>query len=87
VRTEVVFDKREREVDAGGDTGRGPHVVVVDEDRIRVDMDAGEAAGELVAVRPMRSRSAVVEEASGREQVRPRAHGHGAACAAGRFRS
>src|SRR5262249_54038512 len=57
--SEVLLDQREGEVDAGGDTRRGPDVAVVDEDRIRIYLDARKAAGEVIAVRPMGCRSAV----------------------------
>ena len=37
----VVGDQREREVDAGGDAGGGPHVAVVDVDGVGVDGHVG----------------------------------------------
>ena len=41
VPSEIVVDQREREIHAGGHTGRRPHVAVAYEDRVGVDRDAG----------------------------------------------
>jgi hypothetical protein len=67
VGAEVIFDERECEVDAGGDSGGGPHVAVADENRIWFHLNIGVRRGESVAVLPVCGRAAIVEQAGGCE--------------------
>jgi hypothetical protein len=49
----VLLDQGEGEVDAGGDTGRGGDRAVPYEDRLRIDVDVREPAGEGAADGPV----------------------------------
>ena len=60
---EVVLDQGQRQVDPGGDTGRGPHVAVADEDRVGVDGHRRVPRGQLGAPGPVGGRAAAVEQA------------------------
>ena len=71
---EILLDQRQRQVDAGGDAGRGPDIAVLDEDRIGLQLHLGKALGELGAAAPMRHRAPSVEQAGGRQQERAAAH-------------
>jgi hypothetical protein len=53
---EVILDEGKREADPGGDPGRRPYAVILDEDRVALDMERGETCGELGAPAPMRGR-------------------------------
>ena len=64
----VVLDQRQRQVDAGGDAGRGPTVPVVDVDAVLGDAAPPGGPCELVARRPVRRRLVAVEQAGGGEQ-------------------
>ena len=75
--TQILFDQRQRQVDASRDASRGPHGAVVDEHRIGLDPDAGVAVREVIAEGPMGGRSAIVQQAGRGEKVCARAHGHG----------
>jgi hypothetical protein len=67
---EVLFDERQRQVDAGGHPGRGPDRAVAHEDRIGLDPDRGEASGKLGADRPMGRRPSAVQHTGRSEQER-----------------
>ncbi|GAC53721.1 hypothetical protein GOAMI_22_00940 [Gordonia amicalis NBRC 100051 = JCM 11271] len=59
----VLFENREGEVDARGDTGRRPHVVrAADEQGVGVDPHGRIPLGEELAHRPVRSRASAVEQ-------------------------
>jgi hypothetical protein len=49
----IRLDEGQRQVDTRRHPGRGPHLAVVDEDRIGVDGDGGVALGELLGAPPM----------------------------------
>src|SRR5260370_37926600 len=59
--TEILLDERQREIDSGGDAGRGVDIAVAHEDRVRIDLDRRVSAGEGVARGPVRRRAAAVE--------------------------
>src|SRR4051812_35992846 len=79
VAAEVLLDEGEREVHAGGDPGRGPHVAVLDVDRLAVDVDLGVPRREVFRRGPVRRGAAAVEQAGTREHVCAGADGGGAA--------
>ena len=64
----VFLDEREREVHAGGDAGGRPHVAVLDEDRIGIDVDAWAAPGKRFGGGPVRRGASPVEQTCGGEQ-------------------
>jgi putative intracellular protease/amidase len=55
---EVVLDQGERQVDAGGDAGRGPDRAVADEDAVGLQAHARMAAGDVDGVAPERGDAA-----------------------------
>ena len=76
---EVVFDQRERELDAGGHAGRGPDRAVVHVDALALHAHLRPQRLQLVAAAPVRGGLAAVEQAGGREHERAAAHaGHAA---------
>ena len=79
----VVLDEGERQVHAGGDPRRRPHVAVAHEDPILVDADRRVQAGHEVAHRPVRRGPAPVEQAGGGQDQRPAAHRGDAPAAVG----
>ena len=52
VGAEIVLDEGQRQIDAGGDAGRGPDIAVADEDAIGVQLDLRIAAAEVVRAAP-----------------------------------
>ncbi len=57
----VVFDQCQREVDAGGDSSRGPHLLrTAHEDRVGIDPNGRKFAGEMFGKGPVRRRSVSV---------------------------
>ena len=74
VAVEILLDHRQREVHAGGDARRGPHLPVAHEDRLGIDLDPRVAPRELRRRRPVRGRAAPVQQAGRGEQERPGAH-------------
>ena len=80
----VVLDERQRQVDAGGDAGRRPHVAVADPDRVGVDVDVRVLGGEPRGAGPVRRRPPAVEQAGGGEQERAAADADDATGAAAR---
>jgi len=71
---QILGDERQREVDAGGDAGRGPNRPVSDEDTVGLDADLRTGAGGLGGGRPMRGGAATVEQPGSCEDERSRAH-------------
>ena len=63
----VVGDEGQREVDAGGDAGRGPHVAVADVDGVGVDGDTLVAVLEEPARVPVSGRPTTLQQAGGGE--------------------
>lgn len=57
----IGLDQCQGHVDAGADTGRGPHGVLLDEDRVQVHFNRREAALEHVAHGPMGGGAASVQ--------------------------
>ncbi len=74
VAVEVLLDHRQREVHAGGDARRGPHLPVAHEDRLGIDAHPRVAPRELRRRRPMRGRAPPVQQAGRGEQERAGAH-------------
>src|SRR6185312_7847996 len=72
VRTMVVFDERQRQVDAGRNPGRGVDVAVAHEDRVRFDADSRIGTRQQTGVPPMGSRTTAVERSGLRQDERPR---------------
>ncbi|SPA42357.1 protein of unknown function [Cupriavidus taiwanensis] len=70
----VVFDQRQRHVDAGGHAGRGPDPVLAHEDGVRVQRDRGKARAERGMHGPVRGRAPAVEQARLRQQEGAAAH-------------
>ncbi len=68
VRVEVFLDEREREVHARGDARRGPDVLVVNEDRVRLDETRGVASLEFTASCPVGHGATPSEESGVRKQ-------------------
>lgn len=73
ILAEIVLDEGEREVDAGGNAGRGPDIAIVNEDAVRIDADPRIAASEIVRACPMRGGAAAVEQPCFRQQIGARA--------------
>jgi hypothetical protein len=69
----VVGDQRQRQIDAGGDPGRGPHRAVALVDPVGVDGDA-RVGGQRVGRQPVRGGPATGEQSGLGEQQRPAAH-------------
>ncbi|MNN12230.1 hypothetical protein D3C81_1252130 [compost metagenome] len=65
----------EREVDAGGDAGRGPELLLLHEDGVGVQVHAGKQLVEAVAHRPVGSGALAVEQAGKAQQEGPGAYG------------
>ena len=65
---EILLDQRQRQIDSGGDAGRGPDVAVADEDRIGLQVHGGKAAGEFGAAPPVRHGATAIEQAGGGQQ-------------------
>ena len=59
---EILGDQRQREIDAGGDAGRGPDRAVADENAVGLDADAGDRRGRTRRRGPMRGRAPAVEQ-------------------------
>jgi len=74
VPAEVVFHQGEREVDPGGDAGRGGDVAVPDEDRLLLDIDPRVPLGERGAAGPVGGHPPSVEQSGPSEQEGARAH-------------
>ena len=74
VPAEVVFHQGQREVDPGGDAGRGGDVPVPDEDRVRIDADLRVLRGQRTAVGPVGRHPPSVEQPGLGEQEGARAH-------------
>ena len=70
VLTHVVRDERQCEIHARGDTRRRPHVAVLYEDAIALDLDARVAVGEAIARQPVRRRPLGIEQSRGRKEER-----------------
>lgn len=68
--TVVGVDQREQQIDAGGDTGRGPHVAVPEEDLVRLDLHVRVPPGELVAGLPVAGDPTATETPRGGEDER-----------------
>ncbi len=80
----VVFDQCQREVDAGGDSSRGPHLLrTAYEDRVGIDPNGRKFAGEMFGKGPVRRRSVSVQQPGFGRKKRARAHGDDAAGGAG----
>ena len=62
---QILGDERQRQVDSGGDAGRGPHRAVADEDAVGLDADLRIGAGELGGAPPMGGGATTIEQ-SGR---------------------
>src|SRR2546428_5155777 len=71
---EVLFDPGEREIDPGGDTGRGVDVPVLHPGRSWVDGDPRVAIGELARVPPVHSRAPAVHDARLGQEASADAH-------------
>ena len=65
---EILLDQRQRQIDSGGDAGRGPDVAVADEDRVGLQAHGGKASGEFGAAPPVRHGATAIEQAGGRQQ-------------------
>ncbi len=63
LRPAILFDQREREIDARGDAGRSPDFTVLDEDPISIDPNSWEAVLQGAGESPMRGRASLVEDA------------------------
>jgi hypothetical protein len=70
-RPQVFFDQRQRQIDAGGHSGRGVDVPVANEDRIGIESDGGKTFGHLPTKVPVRRRATTVEQAGGGKRERP----------------
>ena len=70
----IDLDKRQREVDPRGNTGRGPDRTIVDEDRIGFDDNGGKPARQLGTALPVRHHASTVEKARLRKQEGARAN-------------
>ena len=79
----VVGDESEREVDAGGDAGGGPHVAVVHVDGVGVDGDVDVGVVEQSAFRPVGGGPSSVQQAGRGEHEGAGADRGHAACAGG----
>ena len=66
----IVFDQRERELDAGSDAGRGPHRTVVHVDALALHAHLRPQRLQLVAGAPVRGGLAAVEQAGHGERER-----------------
>jgi len=55
IRAVLAFDERESQVDAGGDSGRGEDLTVLDEQRVRLDLDVRISPCQQLRVPPVRS--------------------------------
>jgi hypothetical protein len=64
---EILGDERQREIDAGGDAGRGPHIAVADKDAVGFDTDLRIGARQFAGARPMGGGAAPVEQPGGGE--------------------
>ncbi len=71
----VLGDQRQRQVEARGDAGAGPHIALTDEDRVGIHRDGRVVGGELRRGGPVGGGALAVEESGGGEQVRAHAHG------------
>ena len=70
----VVGDEGQGEVDAGGDSGRRPHVAVADVDGVSVDGDVRVVVAEQATFSPVSGGSAPVEQSGCGEYERSRTH-------------
>ena len=66
---QVVLDQRQRQVDAGGDAGRGPDLPLAHEDPIGLHPDPRIAPSEVVGAAPMRRRPLAVQQARFGQQI------------------
>ena len=61
--TMVLGDHREREIDTGRDARRRPHIAVMREDLVRLELHLGIARDEIPCAAPMRGGASAVEQA------------------------
>src|SRR5215208_5276066 len=74
VRNRLRYMLGESEVDACADPGAGDEPTVLHEQRIRVNLDMGIGAGQLLAMSPMRGRTTAVEQSECGEHECTQAH-------------
>src|SRR5882757_8779145 len=72
--TEIVFDKRQGQINACRDACRCPNRAVLHVDSIGFDLHRRKELRETASFKPMRSRAAAVEKTRAREQERARAN-------------
>ncbi|SHV13100.1 Uncharacterised protein [Mycobacteroides abscessus subsp. abscessus] len=81
LRSVVILDQRQRQIDARGNPGRGENIGVPDEYRIRLDGDVGECALQQAGVAPMSGGPAMVEHTRLGQQKRSGAYRRDASAA------
>src|SRR2546429_4793332 len=74
IATVVVLDQLQREIDAGGYSGRGIEGTVLNIDLVRRDFGGWEPFGKVNGMPPMRRRIHSLDETLRPEEKRPRAH-------------
>ena len=74
IAAEILLDKSERHIDAGGYAGRGPAFSFVDVNRLGIDGEVWKGARQIACRAPMRRYAFVFEDAGRGEQKRTRAN-------------
>ncbi len=68
IASEIVFHQRQCQIDSGRHAGGGPDAAVLNEDRVGIEPDLGEAFPELAAALPVRDRTSAVQQPGAGQQ-------------------